>query len=73
MLEGECRYGDRVLREGDLVYHGDPHVEDEMVTEHGCTMLFVQYPGPETGERPIFAGRFDARADTADADMDLER
>ncbi|MCB1741827.1 MAG: cupin domain-containing protein [Gammaproteobacteria bacterium] len=73
ILEGECRYGEQTLRAGDLVYHGDPHEEKDMHTEHGCTMLFVQYPGPTTGERPIFDGRFDARAATQDADMDLDR
>ena len=73
VLEGECRLGERTLRAGDLVYHGDPHVERDMHTEYGCTMLFVQYPGPTTGARPIYEGRFDERADTAGADMDLER
>ena len=58
VLEGECRFGQRQLRAGDLVYHADPHVEEEMFTESGCTMLFVQYPGPVTGARPIYEGRF---------------
>ena len=73
ILEGECRLGERTLRTGDLVYHGDPHEEEEMITDNGCTILFMQYPGPTTGARPIFEGRFDERAETADADMDLER
>ena len=50
-----------------------PHEEHDMFTEHGCTMLFVQYPGPTTGARPVYEGRFDERANTSDADMDLER
>ena len=73
ILDGECQYGERILRKGDIVYHGDPHEEHDMFTEHGCTMLFVQYQGPTTGARPIYEGRFDKRADTAKADMDLER
>jgi hypothetical protein len=73
ILDGDCMLGDRRLSKGDVVYHADPHEEQEMFTENGCTMLFVQYPGPTTGERPIYEGRFDARADTADADMDMER
>lgn len=73
VLEGECRYGERTLRAGDLVYLGDPHVEQEMHTVNGCVMLFVQYPGPVTGARPIFERRFDAAAETAAADLDLER
>jgi len=73
VLEGECRLGDKTLRAGDLVYHADPHVEQEMVTDAGCTMLFVQYPGPTTGARPIYDRRFDADASTEKADMDLTR
>ena len=73
VLEGECTLGERTLRQGDLVYHGDPHVEQQMHTERGCTMLFVQYRGPSTGARPIYERRFDDRADTAEADRDLER
>ena len=59
--------------DGGNVYFGDPHVEEEMHTEAGCTMLFVQYPGPTTGASPIYEGRFDAGADSESADMDLER
>ncbi len=73
VLEGACRLGARELKAGDLVYHADPHVEQEMFTEGGCTMLFVQYPGPTTGARPIYARRFDADASTERADMDLAR
>lgn len=73
VLEGECQLGDRTLRTGDLIYHGDPHVEQQMHTENGCTILFVQYPGPRTGARPIYERRFDSSADTVAADMDLER
>lgn len=73
VLEGECQLGDKTLKAGDLVYHADPHVEQEMHTEAGCTMLFVQYPGPTTGARPIYDRRFDADASTTNADMDLTR
>jgi mannose-6-phosphate isomerase-like protein (cupin superfamily) len=73
ILDGECRLGDRRLRKGDIVYHSDPHEEQEMYTKNGCTMLFVQYPGSTTGARPIYEKRFDALADGAAADMDLER
>jgi quercetin dioxygenase-like cupin family protein len=73
VLDGECRLGKRRLRAGDLVYHPDPHVEQEMFTEGGCTILFVQYQGPTTGARPVYARRFDADASTERADMDLTR
>ena len=59
MLEGECQYGNEVLRPGDLIYMQDPHFEYEMHTEKGCRILFVQYPGPNTGGRPIYHDRFD--------------
>ncbi len=58
VLEGECTFGDRTLTEGDMVYMEDPHFEHEMHTEAGCRILFVQYPGPNTGGRPIYDGRF---------------
>lgn len=73
VLDGECRLGDQVLSTGDLVYHADPHVEQAMHTENGCTLLFVQYPGPSTGARPIYERRFDADASTDRADTDLAR
>lgn len=73
VLEGSCRFGERTLSAGDLVYLGDPHVEHEMHTDDGCVMLFVQYPGPETGARPVYERRFDEAAATAAADMDLAR
>ncbi len=58
VLEGECRFGDRILRPGDMAYMKDPHFEYEMHTDTGCRILFVQYPGPNTGGRPVYDGRF---------------
>ena len=40
----------------------DPHFENEMRTETGGTVLFVQYPGPTTGARPIYEGRMNLKA-----------
>jgi hypothetical protein len=40
----------------------DPHFEQDLFTETGGEMLFVQYQGPATGERPIYDGRFNMRA-----------
>ena len=73
VLEGQCRFGDRELSAGDMVYLGDPHVEHEMHTENGCVIVFLQYPGPETGARPIYERRFDADATSDRADLDLDR
>ena len=44
---------------GTFVFHPDPHVERALHTENGVTILFCQYPGPNTGRRPIYADRFD--------------
>ena len=73
VLEGECRFGERRLRAGDMVYMEDPHFEHEMQTETGCTIVFMQYPGPTTGARPIYQGRFDGRDAATGAAPDLER
>jgi quercetin dioxygenase-like cupin family protein len=58
VIEGTCRFGERILTPGDMVYMQDPHYEYEMHTEEGCKILFVQYQGPTTGESPIYEGRF---------------
>jgi hypothetical protein len=41
-----------------MLWHPDPHYEDELRTEAGGLMLIVQYPGPTTGGRPIYDSRF---------------
>src|SRR5215831_13948546 len=43
---------------GTMIYHADPHYEEELSTETGGVMLFVQYQGPTTGAQPIYDGRF---------------
>jgi len=73
VLEGECRFGERTLTEGDMVYMEDPHFEYEMHTEKGCRILFVQYPGPNTGARPIHDGRFNKTEKPDIAKEDLTR
>jgi quercetin dioxygenase-like cupin family protein len=73
VIEGECRLGERTLRAGDMVYMEDPHFEHEMETEGGCRILFVQYPGPTTGARPIYEGRFNKTEPPRPAEADLER
>jgi hypothetical protein len=44
-----------------------------MRTETGGTVLFVQYPGPTTGARPIYEGRMNLKAPTPPEQVDLER
>ena len=41
-----------------MLYHPDPHFEGVFNTETGGEILIVQYRGPSTGERPIYAGLF---------------
>lgn len=59
VLEGECTVNGETVRAGSFVFHPDPHVEREMHTEKGVTILFCQYPGPTTGSAPIYKDRFD--------------
>ena len=65
--------GARKYGPGTLVYMEDPHFEDEMRTDTGGTVLFVQYPGPTTGARPIYEGRMNLKTAPAPETVDLER
>ena len=58
ILEGDFRIGERRYGPGTMLYYPDPHFEEPLVTDTGGLMLFVQYPGPTTGGRPIYDGRF---------------
>ncbi|MDQ6916390.1 MAG: cupin domain-containing protein [Pseudomonadota bacterium] len=58
VLEGEFRIGGKMVGPGTMLYYADPHFEEDLYTETGGEMLFVQYPGPTTGGRPIYEGRF---------------
>ena len=73
VLEGECSFGERRLAAGDMVYMEDPHFEHEMHTDTGCTIVFMQYPGPTTGARPIYRGRFDGADAAQGVEPDLRR
>jgi len=59
ILEGEFTIGGRSCGPGTMIMHPDPHFEPELTTATGGLMLIVQYPGPTTGGRPIYGGRFD--------------
>jgi anti-sigma factor ChrR (cupin superfamily) len=58
ILEGEFRIGARSYGPGTMIWHPDPHYEEELHTDTGGLMLIVQYPGPTTGGRPIYDDRF---------------
>ena len=58
VLKGEFIIDGKVCTPGTMLFHPDPPFEGEFRTETGGDILIVQYPGPTTGERPIYAGRF---------------
>lgn len=58
IVEGTFTIGDKTYEPGTMIYHADPHYEDDLSTETGGVMLFVQYQGPQTGGRPIYDARF---------------
>jgi hypothetical protein len=56
-----------------MIFHPDPHFEDELHTETGGDILIVQYPGPSTGGRPIYDDRFDLASRLPVADESTDR
>lgn len=58
VMEGTFRMAGREYGPGTMIWHSDPHYEDELSTATGGLMLIVQYPGPTTGGRPIYEDRF---------------
>jgi len=61
VLEGTFKIDGKVVRPGSMIFHPDPHFEGEFSTETGGEILIVQYPGPTTGGRPIYEGRFNKK------------
>ena len=61
ILEGTFTIGDRTLGPGTVVFYADPHFEEDLSTETGGLMFFVQYTGPDTGKGPIYDGRFNMK------------
>jgi hypothetical protein len=61
ILEGEFRIAGTLHGPGTMLFHPDPHFEDELHTETGGLMVIVQYPGPTTGGRPIYEERFNMK------------
>src|SRR5262249_23694219 len=50
--------GERTVGPGTVVFHADPHYEEDLSTETGGLMFFVQDTRPETGKGPIYDGPF---------------
>ena len=46
ITEGDFIIGGKNYGPGTMIFHPDPHYEDELHTETGGVMLVVQYPGP---------------------------
>jgi hypothetical protein len=61
VLDGIFKIDGNVITAGSMVFHPDPHFEGEFSTETGGEILIVQYPGPTTAGRPIYAGRFNMK------------
>jgi hypothetical protein len=56
ILKGEFTIDGRPCPPDTMLYHPDPHFEGAFHTATGGEILIVQYPGPSTGERPIYPG-----------------
>jgi hypothetical protein len=73
ILEGTFTIGEATYGPGTMLYYPDPHFEPPLVTETGGLMLFVQYQGPTTGERPVYDGRFNLTARRPISEENVER
>jgi hypothetical protein len=73
ILEGEMSCGGTNYGPGTFVYMPDPHFEHEMTTKQGCTVVFLQYPGPTTGGRPLYDGRMNLKKAETPEQYDLNR
>ena len=58
---------------GTMFFYSDPHCEEELSTRTGGQMVFVQYPGPTTGGKPIYDGRFNMRERNSVAEERTDR
>ena len=61
ILEGTFTIGGATCGPGTMIFYPDPHDEPPLGTATGGRMVFVQYPGPTTGARPIHDGRFNLK------------
>ncbi|WP_454004419.1 cupin domain-containing protein [Alcaligenes sp. Marseille-Q7550] len=74
VIEGEFKMGGKAFGPGTVVFHPDPHIEEELVTETGGTIFFVQYQGPTTRAFPVYEGRMNIKGEVPElTDADLER
>ena len=73
ILEGDMSCGGTTYGAGTFVYMPDPHFEHEMTTERGCTVVFLQYPGPTTRAPAIYDGRINLKEPESPREFDLNR
>src|SRR6476660_7404304 len=73
ILEGEMSCDGTTYGPGTFVYMADPHFEHEMQTKSGCTVVFLQYPGPTTGAPAIYDGRMNLKQPESPQEYDLNR
>ena len=52
ILEGTFKIGERTVGPGTVVFYADPHYEEDLSTETGGLMFFVQYTGAGHGQGP---------------------
>ena len=73
VVDGTFKMGGKPFGPGTVVFHPDPHVEEELTTDTGGTIFFVQYQGPTTGSRPVYEGRMNIQGDIPElTEKDLE-
>lgn len=73
VIEGQFKMGGKLFGPGTVVFHPDPHIEEELVTDTGGTIFFVQYQGPTTRALPVYEGRMNIKGDVPElTDADLE-
>lgn len=72
ILDGEFDFGGKIYGPGTFAFMPDPHFEHAMSTETGGTIVFLQYPGPTTGGRPVYEGRMNMKTVPVVEEADLE-
>jgi redox-sensitive bicupin YhaK (pirin superfamily) len=73
IVEGEFTIGGKLHGPGTMFFYSDPHYEEELSTKTGGQMVFVQYPGPTTGGKPVYDGRFNMQQRKSVADERTDR
>ncbi len=71
--KGEFRIDGRPCRRARYSATATPDFEGAFHTETSGEILIVRYPGPPTGERLIYVGRFSMEKRTSLADERVDR